>query len=126
MAEDAAEPGSRKGPQKIEGPVGVAFANRLFYWENFDAAGRSALHRQTVKILENVSYGCDATIGAPKLGSACISFPTSHSPLPVSEILSPELLMKPAPEPLYPCPTARPYRGVLMWGIVGPACAAAR
>ena len=82
MAEDAAEPGSRKGPQKIKGPVGVAFANRLFYWENFDAAGRSALHWQAVKILEKVSYGCGATIGAPKRGSACISFPISSSLFP--------------------------------------------
>ena len=84
MAEDAAEPGSRKGPQKIEGPVGVAFANRLFYWENFDAAGRSAFHRQAVKILEKVSYGWGATIVTPKRGFAYFSFPTFHSTLPVS------------------------------------------
>jgi hypothetical protein len=90
MAEDAAEPGSRKGPQKIEEPVVESNANRLFYWENFGAADRSALHWQAVKILDKVSYGCGATIVTPKHGSAYISFPTSHltptfhSTLPVS------------------------------------------
>jgi hypothetical protein len=32
MAEDAAEPGSRKGPHKIEKPVGEGNADRLFQW----------------------------------------------------------------------------------------------
>jgi hypothetical protein len=44
MAEDAAESGSRKGPQKIERPVGEGNADRLFLSRISGAtAGRSSL-----------------------------------------------------------------------------------
>ena len=42
MAEDAAELGNRKGPHKIEKPVGEGNADRLFYAQNLDAKGREA------------------------------------------------------------------------------------